>query len=921
MNLQGTWSFELDEQDRGLAEKWQDRELQDRIQLPGALTAQGFGPLVSVDTEWTGSIFDRTWFEEERYAAYRQPGNLKIPFWLQPERHYQGPAWYSTQIEIPAAWAGKRVTLFLEFPHWETRAWLDGRPLGSNLGLSVPHVYDLGADLTAGSHRLTLRVDNRMLINVGPNAHSMSDHTQGNWNGVAGRIELRCGEALWIEDAQAYPRLADKSVTLRLQIGNRSGYAGPATLSAAASAFNAPRPHHAAPQAFEIEVAADGGSLELTYPLGPDALTWDEFSPALYRLLLTLAAGGLEDTREVTFGLREVGVQGTRLAVNGRETFIRGTLECCIFPRTGYPPTDVAEWKRIIMVAKDHGLNQFRFHSWCPPEAAFIAADELGFYCQVECASWANQGASIGEGGPLDEWLYDEARTILRFFGNHPSFIMMAYGNEPAGRMEEYLERWVNYWKEHEPRRLHTSGAGWPAIDANDYHNIPGPRIHAWGAGLSSRINAQPPETLTDYRTWVEDFKKPIVSHEIGQWCVYPNFAEIEKYTGLLKPRNFELFRDTLAANHMGDQAQDFLLASGKLQALCYKEEIESAMRTPGFAGFQLLDLHDFPGQGTALVGVLDPFWESKGYISAAEYSRFCNATVPLARLSKRIWTTAETFQAGLEAAHFGPAPLPGVVTEWRLENAQGQLLAGGALPPVDLPIGSPIALGTVQLNLIGLPAPARCRLVVRLAGTPYENDWDLWIYPANLRPALPAGVRQSASLDAEARAHLQNGGTVLLMPPAGQLSSPVVMGFSSIFWNTAWTNNQPPHTLGVLVDPSHPLFAHFPSEYHTNWQWWEPLQLGTALVLDGLPAALRPLIQPIDTWFENRRLSALFEARVGGGKLVVCSLDLHCNQEDRPAARPLLHSLYAYLASPDFNPQVELSLEQVTALLQRHQS
>ena len=132
------------------------------------------------------------------------------------------------------------------------------------------------------------------------------------------------------------------------------------------------------------------------------------------------------------------------------------------------------------------------------------------------------------------------------------------------------------------------------------------------GAGLSSRINAKPPETVSDYTESISKFDVPVISHEIGQWCVYPNFNEMKKYTGVLKPRNFEIFRETLEENQMLDQANDFLVASGKLQTLCYKEDIESALRTPGFGGFQLLDLHDFPGQGTALIGVLDPFWEEK---------------------------------------------------------------------------------------------------------------------------------------------------------------------------------------------------------------------------------------------------------------------------------------------------------------------
>jgi len=401
--------------------------------------------------------------------------------------------------------------------------------------------------------------------------------------------------------------------------------------------------------------------------------------------------------------------------------------------------------------------------------------------------------------------------------------------------------------------------------------------------------------------------------------AVYPNFAETKKYTGLLKPKNFDIFHDTLTANHMGDQAHDFLIASGKLQALYYKEEIESALRTPGFGGFQLLDLHDFPGQGTALVGVLDPFWESKGYVSADEYHRFCGATVPLARLPKRIWTQAETFTASLEASHFGPAPLSDVRASWRIEGTAGRVIAQGIFPPANLPLDNAIPLGQISVNLADFPAPALYKLIATLETDTPENDWDFWVYPAALELAAPVNVLRTGALDAAAKAHLDAGGTVLLIPAAGTLKSEVVMGFSSIFWNTAWTGNQPPHTLGILVNPAHPLFAHFPTEAYTNYQWWEPLHLGTALVLDGLPADLRPLIQPIDTWFENHRLGVLIEAQVGKGKLVLCSLDLHCDLEDRPAARQLLHSLLAYLDGPDFKPSTSLTVTQVEELLARH--
>ncbi len=913
MDLSGAWSFELDPSDRGIDEGWHSRPLNLNIILPGSLQAQGFGDPISLETPWTGDIIDRTFFESPRYAKYRQPGQIKVPFWLQPETYYLGPAWFQREVEIPPTWAGRRVTLFLERPHWETRLWLDGAYVGNNLSLSVPHIYGLGTGLAPGKHRLALRVDNRRAVNVGSNAHSITDHTQTNWNGMVGRIELSAGSPLWVENVQVFPDVAQRRI--HVQVNLRSALERPArgllTLSAESG------DHRPAPALLPVDLPAGGEQMiETDYALGEDSLLWDEFHPALYRLDATLEANGWVDTCSTRFGLREIKVQGTQLALNGRPIFIRGTLECCIFPLTGYPPTDLPAWKRIIRIAKAHGLNQLRFHSWCPPEAAFTAADEEGFFFQVEIASWANQGASIGNGDPLDEWLYEEARRIIAANGNHPSWIMMAYGNEPDGDLIGYLSKWVAHWKVHDPRRAHTSGAGWPAIPQNDFHNVPQPRIQGWGEETNSRINGLPPETMTDYREYVANAGAPVVSHEIGQWCVFPNFAEMSKYTGHLKAKNFEIFRDFLVEKHMGDQAHDFLIASGKLQALCYKEEIELALRTPGFGGFQLLDLHDFPGQGTALVGVLDPFWESKGYISAEEYSRFCNATVPLARLPKRILRAGEMLLASVELAHYGPAALTRAVAVWKLLGQDGSAAASGRLGPVNAPTGGLTHFGALEVDTTRLTVPAKYSLVIGIEGTPYENDWDVWVYPAQVNAADSANVLVTHELGAGALAHLASEGKVLLLLDPAQVQTPVKIGFSSIFWNTAWTRNQAPHTLGVLVDPAHALFKEFPTEMHSNWQWWELVKDSAALVIDNLPPALRPLVQPIDTWFESRRLSLLFEARVDKGTLAVCTMDLDSRLEERIVARQMRAGLLVYMGSPAFDPQVQVTIEQIRGIL-----
>lgn len=909
LNLAGNWHFQLDRNNTGTTERWFSRELTGTFALPGTLPGRGIGDPITAATKWTGGILDKSWFTAPEYALYRQPGNIKVPFWLQPETYYVGAAWFQRDIEIPAGWVGRHLTLTLERPHWKTTVWLDDQELGSNDALSGAHEYEFGPVVAPGRHRLTIRVDNTHQPDIGENSHSISDHTQGNWNGLVGRIELTATAPVWIDALQVSPRIKDRTAIVNGHVRSQGNHPLPATVRLSSNA-NGPVQN--------VAVAANG-TFTASYALGADAALWDEFSPALHRITATLDNG---TRREAVFGLREIAAEGRQLLINGRKLFLRGTLDCAAFPRTGHPPTDIAEWKRILGVARAYGLNHIRFHSWCPPEAAFTAADELGVYLQVEVASWPNWSTTLGDGKPVDAWIDAETARIVRAYGNHPSFIILCAGNEPGGdHHSAWLSAWVTRQKSADPHRLYTAGAGWPEVPENDFHLRSEPRIQQWGQGLTSRINHLPPETRTDYQDFINARTLPVVSHEIGQWCVYPNFAEMAKYTGYLKPRNFEIFQASLKAHGLLDQAQDFLIASGKLQALCYKEDIESALRTPEMGGFQLLGLNDFPGQGTALVGVVDPFWEDKGYITAPEFRRFCASTVPLARIEKRVFTTDEHFTADLEVAHFGATPLAKATATWKLVGEDGAIAASGNFPSRDIALGNS-SLGHLDLALNTFAAPARYKLVVTLAGTPFENDWDVWVYPPAAQVAAPApsSVIVTSKLDAATQAKLVAGGTVLLTIPPGKVKpdaakGKIALGFSSIFWNTAWTNGQAPHTLGILCDPKHPAFANFPTDPHSNWQWWYPVTHASTMILDGLPTELHPIVQVIDDWVTNRKLALVFEAKVGNGRLLVTSISLDDPVLD-PVRRQLRASLLNYMVGPSFRPTVTMSADQVRSLI-----
>lgn len=899
ISLAGEWGVRLDANDVGVRDAWHRQGPEAyaaSLRLPGSLQAQGFGDVPTEQTQSTASLFDPKWFERPAYARSSPDAPLRVPFFLLPDREYVGVAWFCRTIDVPAEWAGRRVELTLERPHWQTRAWVDGVDLGTDDSLGTPHRYALPATLAAGRHTLVIRVDNRLHVDVGRNAHSVTDHTQTNWNGIIGELSLTATPAVWLADVQVTALGAD-TVRVDVQIGNATGRAGEGVVR-----FDG--------QSFPVRWTEQGGAATFDVPPA-DAKAWDEFAPHVRTAQISLHTDAGEDAVAIDYGLRRIKAVGTQFFINGRPTFLRGTLECCIFPRTGYPPTDVASWSKVFEACKAHGLNHVRFHSWCPPRAAFEAADRAGVYCQIECGVWANHdGVTLGDGAPVDEWTRREADRILREYGNHPSFVLFAHGNEPAGaKMKPYLSALVADWRRRDSRRLYAGATGWASVDEDEFFPVmrvaektPARGRGGWSGG--------------DYRAAIAEAGRPVVSHEIGQHCVFPVFGEVAKYDGHLKPTNYAIFRDSLSAAGMLDQADDFVAASGALQTLCYKEDIEAALRTAGMGGFQLLGLSDFPGQGTALVGVLDAFWEPKGFVSDAQFRRFCGATVPLVRLPSRVWTTGKRLVAEAEIAHFGASPIEGARPVWRLERvADGAVVARGELPTRDVPIGNGTSLGRIEIDLASVPAPAALRLVVGLAGSDVENGWNLWVYAERTDESLPPGVRVASEFGEAEQAHVAAGGRLLLLPtPAGLAERHPHGSFIPVFWNRLLMKDQPGQTLGLLCDAGHPALAGFPTERHADWQWEDLCDRARYLALGGMP--LRPIVQPIDDWNTNRRLGLVVECDVGRGRVVVCSSDLATDLDRRPAARSLRRSLLAYLARPTLPPAARVEAAALAELV-----
>ena len=925
MSLAGNWRFRLDAKDVGVNEKWYSQSLDDNVQLPGTTDENQKGLLKD---EHCIDRLSRVWY-------------------------WKGPAWYQRQVTIADGWKGKHITLMLERTK-HTRVWVDQTYCGGDDTLSAPQVIDLTPSMTPGEHTLTVVVDNAKLPPVGP-AHAVDERTQTNWNGIIGRIELRATDPVWLDDVQVYPHAANKQAVVHAVVGNLTG--APATGKITINCTGGPvgKPVTFKSQTVEFQAADKSQVIECVYQPGDEVPLWDEFQPALLHLTLKLeaAAGGQasKDERTVAFGMRDFKREGNILTNNGHPVFLRGRLDCANYPLTAYPPMDRPGWLKVLSILKAWGLNHVRFHSWCPPEEAFAAADELGMYFQVELPnkSSAFKAPDSKEAAahnidwlkvedtlrtkPLYEYAEREGELIFKHFGNHPSFVMFTLGNE-LGRNPGMFEM-VAHFKKTDPRHLYAQGSNnmhWAAklAEGDDFWvtGKTGKTLPLRGSFYindypNPHIESFPPSTMVDYRKSIEGIPVPLIGHETGQFQVYPDFRELPRYTGVLRARNMEVFRDRLQAAGMLDQAHDFVRASGALSAICYREDIEAALRTPGMGGFQLLDIQDFPGQGTALVGMLNDFMESKGIIEPDQWRQFCCETVPLLRMEKYTWTTAETFKGRVQVAHYGPADMPAARVTATLTDSQGKRVGGQAFPPAILKQGQLNEVGDCVLPLAGLAAPQQLTLTLVIEGTAYRNSYPLWIYPPQVDTRVPAGVMLTESYAAEAtRKHLAAGGKVLLIPKPERLPLSIEGEFQCDFWSPMFVvsakksgGKVPAGTLGILCDPAAPPLAEFPTEFHSNWQWWQLVKHARPIILDDTPATYRPLVQVIDNFVSNHKLGLLAETRVGPGKLLICAIDLPSLQEF-PEGRQLLHSLLRYADSPAFAPRAELDAKLLEKLL-----
>ena len=678
-----------------------------------------------------------------------------------------------------------------------------------------------------------------------------------------------------------------------------------------------------------IEVDWTKPEQEFELFLGDKALLWSEFTPALYRLFVSLNTDRYVDTQQATFGLRDFKAKGHRFTMNGKITFLRGKHDACVFPLTAHTAMDVQTWRHYFQVAKQYGINHYRFHSWCPPEACFEAADIEGIYLQPELPIWGNVDINDKK---LCDYLLKEGRNLHRAYSNHASFVMFGLGNEMSG--DEGIAMLIRSFQKEDSRHIYTSGSnnylGFNGKQADEdyfttcrvgreadkqFNTHTRSSFSFADAYDGGYLNHVYPNSMMDFSAANNLCDIPIIGHETGQFQMYPNYEEIKKYTGILKPRNIEIFKRRLESKGMIGQAHDFMVASGKWAALLYRADIEMNLRTPKWGGFQLLDLQDYPGQGSAYVGILDAFMDSKGLITPEEWRHFCSEVVPLFCTEKFCWTNDEVLTGDVKIANYSECDLMGKQLSWALLNDKQDVLDKGTLF-LQIKQGELANVGTLKPAIVSVKKAEKVTLTLSIDGTSYRNDYPLWIYPAGIKAESSSDICVTDDLEAHLE-YLAEGGKVLWFPPKDRYKAQTVGGlFQTDYWNyrmfkticESLERPVSPGTLGILTHPEHPALADFPTEFHTNWQWFPIVKQSYPMILDSLPDGYLPIVQVIDNVERNHKLGLLFEFKVGKGRLLVCMSDLRAVQE-KPEARQFYHSILKYMKSSAFSPSYSISV------------
>ena len=869
------------------------------LRLPGTLDEGGIGFPDDPARQWKVD-------EVRRIGLWREGDPIVTR--LTRKHTFEGRAVFSREVHW-APPAGERVFAEVERAR-QLRLFVNGReaPAAEPACLSAPQVFEV-TGLVTGQDAFAFWSDNsypgwpRQAIIA---SSAASDETQTNWNGLLGRLRLRTERPVFCARLRVYP--AEETLDVCAEIDAACAWQGALRIRS-----------DALREDVTAEKTLPPGRHELWFrqlPLRPGVRRWDEEEGQLYSL--TVEGPGLE-TKKAVFGIRVFRAEDGHLTLNGRRIFLRGETNCAVFPETGHPPMDTAAWRDILLRYRAYGVNCVRFHSHCPPDAAFAAADALGMLMQPELSCWDPLNAFAA--AEAQAYYRAELGQVLRMLANHPSFVMLTFGNElqAAGEGRAFMNSLLAEARAFDPTRLYAAASnphyGEQGADPqSDFYTAMRLRdadMRATFDGMTGWLNQAEPNSCRDYSAAVAALRResaqPVFSFEVGQYEVLPDFGEIDLHQGVTSPENLRHSRQRVQALGLAEDWPRMREATGENSLRCYRAEVEAALRTEGYSGIFLLGLQDFPGQGTALTGMMNAHLQPKpGRFARPErFAAFFRPVLPLALLERFTYAAGETLRAVLKIANYGKTPLDDAA-RWRLRGPG--FVREGRLPAAHAPAGSLTALGELAAPLPDTAEALQLTLEVTYGGS--RNEWPLWVYPP-VQPVCPAGVEEVRAFDGEARAALRSGGTVYLAPDstAAALPCSVQAQFSPDFWSVCTFPHQS-GAMGQLIDAEHPIFRHFPTEPSGGWQWW-PMAGQRALIL---PERIDTIIAEMDSFALLRPMAQLFECRCGPGRLLVSSLGLHRLQQF-PEARALQHAIYRYLDSPSFAPAQQLSEAWIAAL------
>lgn len=864
IDLSGNWNYLTDNTDVGISDEYYRRQFdKNSFILPGSACENKVGT-------------------KQEYFDELNKQSIKAP---REKYEYIAPLWLQREIEIPKEFEGKFITLFLERVNIASDLWIDGEKINRQIvELSTPHIYNLTGKLSAGTHTFTLRIDNRNLLNLDTMASGYSIDTQGYWNGIIGDIELRCEEPFHLENIQVYPK--ENGIDIRL-VETCDVYSPFSRQNAELEIYAVSPSGEVLPSVHYSKELFNSRQVEyLSYDINCPQY-WDEFNPSLYTLVVKYNCADCTDEKRVRFGMRSIKTENKQILLNNKQISLRGTIDCAIYPLTGYPPTDIEAWRKSFLTIKSYGLNHVRFHAWCPPENAFNAADEMGIYLSVEMPLWLNKDVCALELGddPIHRTYFaQESINISKTYGNHPSFIMFSCGNENMGDFE-ILDDIITQIKAYDRRRIYTLTTNFdhPILPCEDY-------LCAYEAG-GHRVRLQvmhdeaAKSSDLDYSIAVNDVSVPIISFEIGQYCVYPDVDGMKKYTGNILPTNLDVVKKNMIKKNVYHRLKDYIQASGALALKLYKEDIEAAMRTKNFGGFELLSLSDYTGQSTATVGILDVFLDSKGITSPENFRSFCNTVVPLFR-AKRIFTNRESLEADLDLYDFGNGKISNPAFSVRIYS-DNRLFFETITSERHI---------SVPLNTIENP----CRLDIIVSVENYSNSWKVYVYPDNTKENKVNIINNKTEL----MNIITKGGSAIV--DINIFNNTMDGSFIPVFWSPVHFPS--PRPCGAIIDNSHPIFKDFPTEQYPDYQWYDLINNSKNADINSL-GDITPIFETVPNYVDNVPGSPLFEAVIGNAKLLFCGFDL---SKDDICTVNLKKAVINYITSDEFCPANKLDKDNV---------